>query len=344
MFYNTHRATRAAKKEYENSKLSGVGQNIVNPREKLMNLQKRQKLKDLLITKFMQKYGIKHPEQILENEITKFLQGEKLNDADLQRLDNKIRRLLNEKKAKENLKSSLTNNLGGETIQKPVHLAETNKQPTFTNNIPSDQIPNVSIYPNKVQPSSTLTQTKKPATSYGYKSNGKFYHSPEEELADLEKEWAEEEAKFKPTFKRIDFSKEGDEWNAMAQYNKKLYDQELLEEKIKDKEIKRRTKEDLDNQVKQKIKREYEQELKDKEYDKIIKEHQKKLDEIERKKAEDLKKQVLREKANRDAQVKDEYVRKRIDELKEKKLERELVKNIIKDIENEKKEAIEKKN
>ncbi len=38
-----------------------------------MNLQKREKLKGLLITKFMQKYGIKHPENYLESEINKFL-------------------------------------------------------------------------------------------------------------------------------------------------------------------------------------------------------------------------------------------------------------------------------
>ena len=49
----------------------------------LINIQKREKLKSQLIIKFMQKYGIKHPEQYLENEINKFLQGEKLTKGDL---------------------------------------------------------------------------------------------------------------------------------------------------------------------------------------------------------------------------------------------------------------------
>ena len=75
MFYNTYRTTKAANSE--RLKLGQTGQSILaNPRKRLINLQKRQKLKDLLITKFMQKYGIKHPEFYLENEINKFLQGE----------------------------------------------------------------------------------------------------------------------------------------------------------------------------------------------------------------------------------------------------------------------------
>ena len=82
----------------------------------------------------------------------------------------------------------------------------------------------------------------------------------------------------------MDFSAEGDEWNAMAQYNKKLFEEEKINEKIKDREVKRRTKEDLDNQVKQKLKREYEESLKAKEYDKALLKHLKDLEEIERKK------------------------------------------------------------
>ena len=97
MFYNTFRTTKSSLREAEKNKLAGAGQTIVSHRERLLNLQKSQKLKDLLITKFMQKYGIKNPEKFLEDEITKFLQGQKLTDADLKRLDFKVKKLLNEK-------------------------------------------------------------------------------------------------------------------------------------------------------------------------------------------------------------------------------------------------------
>ena len=85
--------------------------NIFNHRERLLNMQKRQKLKDLLITKFMQKYKIKNYEKIMEEEITKFLQGEKLNERDLKKLDMKIKSLLKEKASKENLNDKLTQSL-----------------------------------------------------------------------------------------------------------------------------------------------------------------------------------------------------------------------------------------
>ena len=112
---------------------------------------------------------------------------------------------------------------------------------------------------------------------------------------------------------------------------------------MKDYEIKRRTKEDLDIQVKEKLKREYEEELRNKEYARIWKEHLKDIDEIERKKQEEMHQQRLREQSNRINQMRDEYCRKRIEELKNKKWERNLVKHYQEEIEAEKKAALDKK-
>ena len=52
-----------------------------------------------------------------------------------------------------------------------------------------------------------------------------------------------------------------------------MYLQEIKEEKIKDQEIKKRTKDELDVQIRDKIKREYEEELRNKEYANIWKNH-----------------------------------------------------------------------
>ena len=101
-----------------------------------------------------------------------------------------------------------------------------------------------------------------------------------------------------------------------------MYLQEIKEEKIKDQEIKKRNKDELDVQIRDKIKREYEEELKNKEYANIWKNHLKDLEEIEKKKAEELKQQKLREQQNRTSQMRDQYTRKRIEELKNKKWER----------------------
>ena len=324
MFYNTYRVTKSSLRQaQQNSNLSKNGANIINSKERLINLQKREKLKGLLITKFMKKYGIRNPEKLLEDEITKFLQGEKLTDADLQRLDAKIHRLLLAKKQNETLKNTLAQNL------------QQTSSPQDDTNVNVNVSAPLSQQQQQPQPVVSSSQKTFQPCRYGSKT----YKSPEEELAELE---AEEEAA-KPKYKRMDFSADGDEWNAMAQYNKRLYEEEKINNRLKDQEVKRRTREDLDNQVKQKLKREYEESLKNKEFDRKMIEHLHEIERLEKEKQDALKAQTLREQANRAAQMKDEATRKRLEYLREKKFDRELIEHIKEDIEKDKQAAIEKK-
>ena len=343
MFYNSYRTTKAA--NAERLKLGQTGKSVIsNPRERLMNIQKREKLKNLLITKFMQKYGIKHPEQYLENEINKFLQGEKLNNNDLQKLDAKIHRILIENKGFSNLQDTLNASLSQNTIP------HQNNESIYPNN----QIPNMNI--NLTEENINQNYSKSNADILSFNKYPKF-KNPREELAWLEAEEAKYSKKVFNEVKKdnninnksneyppqIDFSTFDDEWAALAEYNRRMYLQDIKEEKIKDHELKKRTKDELDVQVKEKLKREYENELRNLEYAKIMKEHLKDLEEIEKKKAEDLKQQRLREQQNRIAQMRDEYTRKRIEELKNKKWERNLVKHYQDEIEDEKKAEKERK-
>ena len=353
MFYNTYRATKSSMRSAEKNRFTGTGQNIINQRDRLLNLQKRQKLKDLLITKFMQKYGINNPEQILEDEITKFLQGEKLNDVDLKRLDLKVKNLLRQKASKEKLKNSLTQSLQENTLnQNQVVLPKIESKKEVDNNtintispkITKNQPTRLSTEPSNLKEQPKLSSSVyTPLNTMGPKSYKIKYKKPEEELAELEKEFAEEEEKKNKNYERLDFTSEGDEWSAIAKYNRKVYEDQIKEERRKDNEIKRRNKEDLDLQIKQRLRKEYEDELKEKEYDNIIKEHQKKMDELEREKQEQIKKQIMREKESRDEQMRQNYMKKRIELLKEKKFERSLVKTIKEGLEKDKKEALERK-
>lgn len=329
----------------DKNNLAGAGRSIMNQRERLLNLQKRQKLKDLLITKFMQKYKINNYEKILEDEITKFLQGEKLNDQDLKRLDIKIKGLLKEKATKERLKEKLTQSLQGVTPKNDIlpkidskNIDDNTIAPRIIN--PKPKILSTEPLTNTLQQEKPSTSMYSPMNTYGTRRR---YKKPEEELAELEAEFAKDEEVKKKTYQRLDFSDEGDEWSAIAKYNRKLYEDQIKLEKIKDEELKRRNKEDLDLQIKQRLKQEYENELKEKEYDKMMKEHQKELDEIDKKKQEAIKKQLLKEKQSRDEQIKQNYIMKRIETLKEKKFEKSLVKTIQEGIEKEKQDAIEKK-
>ena len=374
MWYNTQmkaKPPRNYSSKLRNNFQSSLGKEIVNPRERLMNTQKRQKLKELLLDRFSKKYNLGKNRILIEGEITRFLQQEKLNDVDLQRLDAKIKRIITQDISKKTLKKTLTENLN---YNQP--LTEIDNNMTDLNNIKPEE---ESIYPTNYQPpkesqinsnnlraksSQPNNNNLRPLSSQTYIPQEKLnlykartkYKTPEDELAALEKELAEEEEKEKiakgyyntvtnPQYKlkQIDFKKYGNEWAAMAAYDKKIYEQQLLDERIRTTQQKKRTKAELDEQVKEKIKKEYEDELKEKEYDKIFKEHQKELDKIEKEKERLIKEQYLREKESRQAQLKDNYVRKRIDELKERKFDKKIIKNILKEMENEKKQHAEEK-
>ena len=350
MFYNTYRTTKSSMRSADKDRFSRSGQNVINQRERLLNLQKRQKLKDLLITKFMQKYGINNPEELLEEEITKFLQGEKLNDVDLKKLDMKVKNLLKQKASKEKLKSTLTKSLQ-ETTSNNVVLPkiDTVKNDVIDNTISPKIIKNQPTRLSTEPAISTLQQPKlstslySPMNTYASK-NSRIFKKPEEELAELEAEFAEEEKKNMQKHERLDFTDlGGDEWHAIAKYNRKIYEEQLEEERMKNNMLKRRNKQELDLQIKQRLRKEYEDELKEKEYDKIIEEHQKKMDELEKQKKEQIKNQIMREKESRDEQMRQNYIKKRIEILKEKKFEKSLVKTIQEGLEKDKKEALEKK-
>ena len=344
-----HRSTKAVRDE-EKAKLSGAGKNIINqnPKERLLNFQKRKRLKELLINKFMDKYGLKQPDQTLEYEVTQFIQTEKLADRDLQRLDAKLKGIFDSRRKQLQLKSNLTHTF----LEKNKKLNLNKSQPDLLPNIQTQnaiqqnqQNNNLTDLTNTINQNAPPKKLRPSASVEVIPRQKKIYRNPEEELAELEAEFAEEEKKkkVKRNFIRIDFSDVGDEWQALAKYNKKMYEQQLKEEKEKDAEVKKRTKEDLDNQIKQKIKIKYEEKLREKEGDKLFQEHLKKIDQIEKEKQEALKQQIMREKKNRDAQIRDEYVRKRIDQLKQRKFENALIKNIQEEIEKEKQAAIQKK-
>ena len=373
MFYNTYRATQSA---LRNRQLSGTHKRgYINPKERLLNQHKREKLKNLLITKFIQKYNIKNPDEILEPIINEFIQSEKLNDMDLKRLDIKIQKLIKDRSLRDNLKSTLTHNLQDSNISQNQIQNQTqiqneinieNKNPispqnnSLSNSIDNNKnknnlntINNTNEFP-KINPlntySNAINKNENNKKNRGYSSytirsrKNNYFKTPAEELAELEKELAEEEAKTKNPydFMRIEIPRGGDEWGTIAKYNKILYDRQLLEEKIKDKADKKRTKDFLDSQIKEKIKKEYEDELKEKEYNKLMEEHYKKMDEIERVKAQKIKEQIKRLKENREAQLKNEKIRKRIEELKEKK-EEEQKSNFMRKLEEKKKDETAEK-
>ena len=371
MFYNYCRSTRAAFNEKQENKIKRKQISMTHsPSQRILNLPKRQKLKNLLMLKFIEKYNINYPDQTIEKEVTKFVQGEKLTDKDLQRLNNKIQRLVRNSSMQNMIEKTMNKPLNNplnineqkkyetivtsEKVFSPLKKQNNDDNLTDMNNLNNNlyprndilSLPKVNDIKEKEKTAEKILKHSQssinianntfslfPKNSF-YKKN--FFKSPEEELAELEKEmeikgYYNKEKKEK----RIDFSKEGNEWNAISKYKQKLYRQQLIEEKMRENEIKKRTKEELDNQIKLKLIKEHEENVKEKEFNDLLNEKMKKMDEIDKIKQEKMKNQLIREKESRDKLLKEIYTRRKIEYLKEKKLDNEIINNVKKKLEKE---------
>ena len=355
MFYNTYRSTKSAFQRRQNSS---------NPRSYLLNQPKRQKLKNLLMSKFIQKYNIKDPDEYLDLVLTQFIQNEKLNDTDLKRLDLKIKKLNKEFNNKSELKTDLEN-----IYQKPIKTEvnsiikdSTINQTLNDNNIntelnnnkniqnPQNKIRNLkNEFPSLNTYSSQISKTesnikKRGHSSYNNNRTLNTIKTPEEELAELEKELKEEELlENKNRYKRIDFTYQGDEWAAIVNYNKNLYKRQILEDKLKELEVQRRTKECLDIQIKEKIKKKLDEESQEKQFDEKIKKYTQTMDEMYETKNKKIHEQIHRLKTDRDAILKAQTMRKKIEDLKEKKFEKNLVKKYKEQLEQDRQDKINRK-
>ena len=307
------------------------------PRDTLMNNQRRDKLKQTLIDRFMHSFGEIAVKPIIGKEVSTFLKRDKLNDYDLQQLEKTIQGKLSVKKKKKDLRKNLSN-------------PNNDRNQTYQgNNINVEEVKLPDINQSRLQNKNLcscerLNQSRMSGASDLDKFDDRNLGDQmrDEEMKDFQKLnlGVKEKENNKIDF---DFSKYADEWDAINMYNKKKFEEDKKREKIKDHEMKLRTRNDLDNQIKQKIKREYEEKLKSLEYDALVDKHLKHLDELEAKKREEIKKRVLKEKEMRDKQLREQYVKKRIDFLKNKKYERALVKENQQQIKDEKKANLERK-
>ena len=357
MFYNSFRATRTA---FQKRQYSAKPRSLINPRECLINQPKRKKLKNLLMTKFIEKYNIKDPNEFLDLVVTQFIQGEKLNDIDLKKLDLKINRLNKEFNNKSERKNTLQN-LSSIPLKTEININK-NSSSNILNNFSNkkniknknkaNQIKNLkNDFPSLTPSNKMISRTE----SNIFKNKGENQYlntisrnkikTPEEELAELEKELTEEqlEENKNKIYKRIDFTYQGDEWSAIVNYNKNMYQRQLKEEKMKDLEMKKRTKQCLDIQIKEKLKNKLNDKLKEKEFDEKINLYTKQLDQIQQDKLKKISEQINRLKIDRDNILKNETLKKKIEKLKEKKFEKNLVKIYKTQLEQQKQDILEKK-
>jgi hypothetical protein len=273
----------------------------------LINYNKREKLKSLLIEKFTKKYNLKTNEPLIEQEVKSFINKEKLTEKDLKNLDGKIYDLIKKKYSLQQLENHLK---GDENI--------------------NDRLSNMGDYMDE--------EKKRVQTAYSRRCDddamsvrsGLSGASKLSQVKPRKKELDDDDldniscVSHREPVNRINFGNEKDEWNAINKYNQQVFETDKVNERLKDQEIKRRTKEDLDNQIKQKMILQNEERMKNKEYDKITIDHVQVMNKKEEERKKQQREKMLREKENRDAQRLDEKKRKKVEEKKNKKYEREL--------------------
>ena len=313
------------------NKFRRFGEEILPPirseRHTKMNMQRREKLGATLTDKFVTKFGAQKNRGLVQKEVNQFLKRERLNENDLKQFELSLHKKLNSKEKKERLKENLITNIKS----KQNNVTEENKN----NNLGIDNIDS-----NQGQ---VLDQSRMSGASDLDKFDEKFLSDKirEEEVKDFKKisKLNEDSGANKIN---LDLSKYANEWDAINMYNKKKFEEQKRNEKIRDWEVRMRTRADLNNQIEQKIIRKYEQELKEREYDAMMDKHIKYLNELDEKKKVELKKRAIQEKEMRDKQQREQYVNKRIAFLKNKKYEKELVEHNKEEIRLEK-EAIQAK-
>lgn len=74
---------------------------------KIIPIPRREKIKEILVLKFLKKYEIKENEINIDDEMDNFLKKEIITDQDLKKFDNHLSNLINERKSCSNLHRNL---------------------------------------------------------------------------------------------------------------------------------------------------------------------------------------------------------------------------------------------
>ena len=299
-----------------------------NPRERdtRLNLQRRQKLTMTIVEQLIEKLNVHKDRNIVQREVENLMKKEIINDRDLKTLEKKIIQKIKEKNDKETLKQNLIKANSNQGFIEEKKLRGDNA-------IPNDENANEELNRSDMSGASDLD---------------KFDEKSKKQREREEKMGKYKDCKFfklRPTRPKVEinFDQYKNEWDAINMYKIQKEEERERNEKIKNWENKMRTRADLNKQIKEKMKKEVEAELKSKEFDLIMDKHYAHLDELEKEKQKLIKVRAMKEKELRDKQIKESDINKRINKLKDKLYEKELIRHTKEEIKNAEQKFQEKR-
>ena len=299
-----------------------------NPRERdtRLNLQRRQKLTMTIVEQLIEKLNVHKDRNIVQREVENLMKKEIINDRDLKTLEKKIIQKIKEKNDKETLKQNLIKANSNQGFIEEKKLRGDNA-------IPNDENANEELNRSDMSGASDLDK---------FDEKSKKQREREEKMGKYKDCKC---FKLRPTRPKVEinFDQYKNEWDAINMYKIQKEEERERNEKIKNWENKMRTRADLNKQIKEKMKKEVEAELKSKEFDLIMDKHYAHLDELEKEKQKLIKVRAMKEKELRDKQIKEPDINKRINKLKDKLYEKELIRHTKEEIKNAEQKFQEKR-
>jgi hypothetical protein len=282
-------------------------------RDTKLNVQRRQKLSMTIAENLTQKLNLYKDRDIVQREVENLMQKEIINDRDLKALEKTILKKVKEKNAKETLKQNLLK-------------ANENKGFIEEKNFKGDNLKNN-------EEKEDLNASDMSGASDLDKFNEKTAKQRDREEK-MEKYKDCKCMKLKPSRPKVDikFDQYRNEWEAIDMYQIQKGEERERDERNKAWEMRMRTRANLNNQIKEKMKKEVEEKLKAKEFDELMDKHYAHLDELEKEKQKLIKARAMKEKELRDKQIKESAINKRINQLKDKLYEKELIKHTLEEI------------
>lgn len=256
---------------------------------------KREKLKTLLITKFVKKFNCPKHEKLITAEVTSFIKKDKLTDSDLKIFEEKLKKILDEKE-KLLTKYDYTSNDKNKKDDDLAREDDAADQSAMTNNF--------------------LKESKsKLGDMIDYETITNF---------ELRKQLESE----RRPLTREKFDQFGDEWTAIEKYKNEIFKTQMKKEKQDDKNKKVNTRENLNEQVKTKeIYKSLEKEC-DMNHHKVLMKNVRILEIEEMKKQRELEEKKKLEKEIRDKQIQENKMIKTTEFVNSRNFDKKLLDEI----------------
>lgn len=312
-------------------------------REKLVGIQKREQLKGLLTNKFKLKYGAKAMPMI-NNEVGKFLNNERLTEENLRKLDDKIGREAELREKKEDVLSDHRSVKSGKSSRPRTTASNGSRRKSALQNAGvgavvggapnmDDAISVKSYASSRMSGASNLSRR-----SGASKKKAMIGADGRSQASDLDT--VSQVSRPQSQFSHLN---EDDEWTAIMNFNTVLHFEEQKQAMLREQERKRLIKEELDRQVRDKKARKRREQDEDNLYDNLQQKHLQLLDEKEKERQAEIGAKINREKNSRDQQLKEEKRRKRHEERDEMAQEQAIVTKLKDEMNQERQMLLEKR-